>query len=236
MTTARGKKPRNGNTAAMVAFIRASKAGARTDELADHVGILPRQVAPLLHDYVQRGELVTCIVQRPGQRDCTLYRDGSGKAARTEAKGWKGQSFSPAASRKIAGKSLTAADIPGAAPPAPPIVPQEAIAPTESGAEEFHFEIIDAAPSAADSAHDQPAVSRNTGSAAGATPLSAGPRRKTPAARAQASTAGGLRLAIGDDARLALTIDDDTLILDARQTARLGEFLHGSQGIWGHVR
>jgi len=225
--SARGKKPRNGNTAKMVALIRSSKAGVTSPELAAHVGILVKQVAPLLHDYVQRGELVTCIVQRPGQRDCTLYRDGSGKAA--AAKGWKGQSFPVGADRKIRGKSLTAADIPGATPPSAPILPKPEIN-TGGG------DIAAAEPSAADSAHDQPEVSRNTGSAAGTTPLSAGPRRKKPAskdsAHAETDEAGDVRYSIRGDGQLLLGTDTGYLVLRARDVRDLASFLAGTRGIW----
>jgi len=229
--SARGKKPRNGNTAKMVDLIRSSKAGARTDELAAHVGILPKQVAPLLHDYVQRGELVTCIVQRPGQRDCTLYRDGSGIAPKGE-RGWKGQAFPITAERKLRGKSLTAADIPGATPPAAPIVPKPEIN-TGGG------DIATADPSAADSAHDQPEVSRNTGSAGAAPPLSGGPRRRSPASTARAKTpaaeeAGAIRWTM--DARGVLRIDSDLhgapLVMPRELVCDFASFLAGTRPIW----
>jgi hypothetical protein len=230
--SARGKKPRNGNTAKMLDLIRSSKAGVTSPELAAHVGILVKQVAPLLHDYKMRGELVTCIVQRPGQRDCTLYRDGSGRTGVDQRPGWKGQAFPLASERKLRGKSLTAADIPGATPPAAPLFPMPVIN-TGGG------DIATADPSAADSAHDQPEVSSNAGSAGDAMPLGVGLRRRPPASSTRApkpvaEEAGAIRWTM--DAAGVLTIDSDLhgapLVMPRELVCDFASFLAGTRPIW----
>ena len=254
-TSKRGMKPRNGNTAAMIEYIRSSKSGRRTDELAERVGIDPRAVAPLLHAYVQRGELVTCLVQRPGKRDCTLYRDGSGIALKDE-RGWKGQAFPLASERKVRGKSLTAADIAGTTPatdlqapagipagragasrpaPAGPVMHTARVAGSVGVITESGDLVADL--SAADSAHDQPKVSNNIGSAGAASPLCGGPRRITPAStdralKPAAEEAGAIRFEM--DHRGVLTIDTDAarLVLPRDAVCDLASILAGTRPIW----
>lgn len=65
----------------VVAYIKLH-GSARTPEIAEHLGIENKSVLPLLWDHVQRGMLVTCKVERPGQKAINEYRlSAGGKAA-----------------------------------------------------------------------------------------------------------------------------------------------------------
>lgn len=65
----------------VIAYIKLH-GSARTPEIAEHLGIENKSVLPLLWDHVQRGLLVTCKVERPGQKAINEYRlSAGGKAA-----------------------------------------------------------------------------------------------------------------------------------------------------------
>ncbi len=52
----------------------AKKGTARTDSVADHLGIAPEAVAELLHPAIESGYLVSCTILRPGKPDSAEYR------------------------------------------------------------------------------------------------------------------------------------------------------------------
>jgi hypothetical protein len=156
--------------------------------------------------------LSACIVKRPGKPDVTEYRAGPGKPPVIgRPRLTDGPRNSAADGREPRGKSLDARDIPGAMEPAARII-----------------------------TNDQPAVSKNTGSAAGTTPLSAGPRRRSPASTDRAKTpaaeeAGAIRLSIDSDGLLLLDVDalDVPLALHPHQVDKLASFLDGTRGLRG---
>jgi hypothetical protein len=236
MSAAKKSPPqRNGNTAKAIAFVR-DLGSARSDAIAAHLGVPIKAVVPMLKPSVEAGALTACLIERPGKAKVTEYRIGAGKPPVVGRPPLAARKPGPAEGRGIKGRSLTARDISGTQPTAP-LVPLAGID-EDSGDEGLDFD-LGADPSAADSAHDQPEVSRNTGSAGAATPLSGGPRRKTPApsdqARPAADGAGAIRWTM--DARGVLTIDSDLhgapLALYPAQVSDLANFIFCTRGLWG---
>lgn len=234
----RGKKPRNGNTAKAIEYIR-KQGNARTDEIAEHLGIDRGAVQPLLHSYVKSGDLITCLVTVPGKKhQLTQYRIGSGIPVGS-GKGWKGEKFAinPGRPARL-GASLTGKEI-AAAKGKPAVKPVTYPKAPDCDYTSDDQKVIHTEHVSAPAAHPQPAVGENTGSAPVEKEASLGGAHREPSASkakapAKAKGADDIRLAIGDDARLVITLgsEPESILISAEQTRRLGEFLVGTRGVW----
>lgn len=204
--------------------------GIRSSALSAATGIPSKSIPGFLAGAIKRGEIVVCkITSAQGQSE-NEYRRGAGVQA---------PDFRPLTSRSgLAAIAHGAATRPlPVTTPAPKLVPREIETPVLITQH-----------------HAQPAVASNTGSpgagpasdtppaaravaAARPTPGKAPERRGTgpaPAPRPAGDAPPPLRLAINQDGELQMGDDDDPArwVFPIEQVMQLGDFLHGTQGVW----
>lgn len=209
--------------------------GIRTSDLAERAGVPRGSVQALLAPYVDSGRLQWCKVSVPGSPPQNEYRSGAGVAtpefksldARRAGIARNTAHVRPASSGVMVDVSRTAATC---APEVPVFlknsstIPQAQVGNSASRQEGTPLDT-------------PPAVSAVTtpGSIPESTPKPAAKAALNEEPTARPASAGAvLRLAIDQDGSLQMGDEDDPArwVLTPAQVLALGDFLHGTQGVW----
>lgn len=204
--------------------------GIRNRALSEATGVAAKSIPALLAGAIKHGDVLLCKVTPASGNIENEYRRGTGVPA---------PEFKPLATQRSGiaafAHGATTRPLP-VTTPAPKLAPREIETPV----------LI--------KHHAQPAVARNTGSpgaepasdtppaaravaAARQTPGKALERRgigPAPAPRPAGDAPPPLRLAINQDGELQMGDDDDPArwVFPIEQVMQLGDFLHGTQGVW----
>lgn len=199
-----------------LAILEKHPRGLRAAELAEALGVEPKQITSILSGAVDRGDVLACDVTTGEGRKTREYRlaVAAGHAAPPNS-----QAFS--LHRRPAGN---------------PIVPRPPA--------EFHEARLARGqhPAAPAEQHAQPAVAQNTGSPgpqpSGRLPAVARAVALGPAApsapRAGTETPGPdeIGLQLDNDGGLVIATEEDVLALNPAQVLALGDFLAQTEGVW----
>ena len=177
--------------------------GLRAAELAEALGVEPKQIASIMSGAVGRGDVLACDVTNGEGRKTREYRlaVAAGHAAPPNP-----QAFS--LHRRPAGN---------------PIVPRPPA--------EFHEARLAKGedPAGPDEQHAQPAVAKNTGSPG---PQPSGRLPAVARAGTETPGPDEIGLQLDNEGALIIATEEDVLALNPAQVLALGDFLHATEGVW----